>query len=116
MIGLRLLRERPRIEHAAHARHYILAAIEQISDRLALHVGAAAGVPERLAVAGAQGEDVALNIAGEGDAAIGGDDAAAGRAEAELVGPAGFAGLVVDGLDEALALGLSEGAGGYGRG
>ena len=64
---------------------------------------AGSGVPQGFAVGGVQGEDVSEGVAGEGEAGVRGQDARARATGTEFMGPADLAGLVVDGLQNAVA-------------
>ena len=74
--------KRPGEKDAAAAGHVLLPAIQFIGDGRGLHGRAGAGMPKGLAVAGFEGQYVAVAVAGEGQAGVGGQDAGARAASA----------------------------------
>src|SRR5438045_2698387 len=109
--GPLFFRQRPGEQYASAAGENVLPAVEFIGDRRALHVLALPGMPERLAVAGAQRKHAALAVAGEDQAGIGGEYARACAVRAQLMSPFDLAGLVVDGFQDAFSPDAVVGAG-----
>ena len=97
------MRQRPREHDAAATGEHVLPAIKLIGDGRGLHGRAGSRMPQSLAIGSVERENIAARVTGKGEPAIGGHHAGARAALANVVAPANFAGLVVDGFDYALA-------------
>jgi hypothetical protein len=76
--------------------------IQLIGDRRTRDLAAGAGVPESLSIAAIERKNIATGVAGERDAGVRSQHAG-GCTIPNIVAPANFSCLVVDGLDDAFA-------------
>ena len=60
-------------------------------------------MPEGFAIAGVESQNIAVRVAGEGQAGIRCQDTCTCTSRAYFVTPADFTGLIVDGFDDAFA-------------
>ena len=96
------LRQTPSKQHPATAGQNVLPVIQLIGDRRTRDLAAGAGVPESFAIAAIERKNIAAGVAGERDAGIRSQHAG-GCTIPNIVAPANFSCLVVDGLDDAFA-------------
>src|SRR5262245_52806581 len=90
-----LLLQRESIKRTSAANDDKLAAIQLICDRRISHSSNDC-VPQRGSIAGAESHRISGDVAGEGQATVGCEDARGGRAIAEGVIPFDLAGLIID--------------------
>src|SRR5580658_5290110 len=90
-------------KHPAAAGDDVLAAVQFVADGRTLHRRPDACMPKGLAAAGLKREDIPVAVAGDCEPGGRGHHAGARPTLAHFMAPTDFAGLVIDGVDDAFA-------------